>query len=145
MGLTNSANVAIGVRPFLEQRAEYLRLGADRSGFIEFGSPRLHYESLHTEPDASCCLDRRAELRLEALAARDDAPRIAVGWVDFPVSQLGEEPAAEVLDAYGEPAAGFSELFDGAYMDTALGGPRPSPTATSAQSLQSSTQPWTRQ
>lgn len=49
-------------------------------------------------------------------------PTLRVGWVDFLVLQLGEEPAADVLDAYGEPAAGFGELFDGSYLDAALEG-----------------------
>lgn len=82
----------------------------------------IHFESLDTEVDTSCCLDWRAEIHLEALTARDDAPRVVVGHVDFLVLQLGEEPAAEVLDAYGEPAADFSDLFEGAYLGPALEG-----------------------
>ena len=38
------------------------------------------------------------------------------GFVDFLVLRLGEDPVAEVLELYGDKAAAFTELFEGAWL-----------------------------
>ena len=109
----------MSLHQLLQEPALIEQVGTTAGGSVQLGSPRVHYESLDTDTNLSCCLDWRATIQLRALSA-GDGPSIVVGRVDFLVLQLGDEPAAEILEAYGDRAAAFSELFEGAYLESAL-------------------------
>jgi hypothetical protein len=80
---------------------------------IDFGVPRVHYESQDSwTSTVSCCLDWRADIHLSALDAHGQTPDVVAGHVDFLILRTGLEPISEVLDLYGERAAAFGELFD---------------------------------
>lgn len=105
---------AVDVSSFLSNRRTYLT-GELADTAIEFGAPRMHYESQDAwSSTVSCCLDWRAEIHLSALDALPQAPDVVAGFVDFLVVQPGEEPIPEVLELYGRTAAAFAELFEGA-------------------------------
>lgn len=102
---------------FIRDRARHVTNGTDTSSLIEFGVPRMHYESQDTfSGTVSCCLDWRAEIHLSALDAHPEAPDVVAGFVEFLVLQLGEQPVAELLDLYGPKAAAFTELFEGPWL-----------------------------
>lgn len=107
---------AVDVRTYFRNRGAHLTGDQDDEA-IEFGAPRVHYESQDTWPGTvRCCLDWRAEIRLTALDASGQAPDVVAGFVDFLVLQLGNQPVAEVLELYGADAAAFAELFEDAWM-----------------------------
>lgn len=110
-------NSAMDMSSFLRARADHFPPSIDARGFLEFGAPRMHYESRDSwSGTVSCCLDWRAELSLSALDAAAGAPDVVVGSVDFLLLRLGYEPAAQVLALYGDQAEAFSELFDGEWL-----------------------------
>ncbi|GAT07740.1 hypothetical protein H7I77_09690 [Mycolicibacterium novocastrense] len=82
---------------------------------LEFVAPRLHYASQDSNRQLSCCLDWRADVQLAVAEAHATAPDISVGYVDFLILQLGQQPAAQVLDEY-PGAARFGQLFDGEWL-----------------------------
>lgn len=91
------------------------------AGTVEFGVPRMHYESVDTwSATVTSCLDWRAELRLSPLDARGNPPDVIAGYVDFLVLRLGEQPIADMLDLYGPAAAAFADLFDDAWLAEGL-------------------------
>lgn len=91
------------------------------TGAVEFGVPRMHFESQDTwSATVTCCLDWRAQIQLSPLDARGNAPDVIAGYVDFLVLRLGEESIADVLDLYGPLAAGFADLFDDAWLADGL-------------------------
>lgn len=91
------------------------------TGAVEFGVPRMHYESQDTwSATVTSCLDWRAEIHLSPLDARGNAPNVIAGYVDFLVLRLGEQPVADVLHLYGPVAAAFAELFDDAWLADGL-------------------------
>lgn len=93
----------------------------EHAGVIEFGVPRMHYESLDTwSATVKCCLDWRAEIHLSPLDAHGNAPDVLAGYVDFLVLRLGEQPIADVLDLYGPLAAAFADLFEDAWLADGL-------------------------
>ncbi|MEX7469063.1 hypothetical protein AB4Z39_05050 [Mycobacterium adipatum] len=109
--------MAIDIGRFLMERLQHFPPGAGPTDSIEFGAPRVHYESQDTwTSTVSSCLDWRAEIRMTALDAHGQAPDVVVGFVDFLVLQLGRQPVAEVLALYGDRAARFSELFDDVWL-----------------------------
>lgn len=107
---------AVDIDGYLRQRSRDGHIGA-----VEFGVPRMHYESLDTwSGTVTCCLDWRAELCLSPLDAPDSAPDVVAGYVDFLILRLGGQPIAEVLELYGPLAAAFTDLFDGAWLADGL-------------------------
>ena len=107
---------SIDVDTFLDRRNQYLPAHLSRRDDVDFGVPRMHYESQDTWSTVSSCPDWRAEIHLSSLDAHGQAPSVVAGFVDFLVLRLGEDPVAEVLDLYGDKAAVFSELFAGAWL-----------------------------
>jgi hypothetical protein len=83
----------------------------DTRSVLEFGVPRMHYESVDSWSFAGC-MEWRAELRLSDLDAPGGAPEVGVGVVQFLILRAGYESPREVLALYGDRAATFAELFD---------------------------------
>jgi hypothetical protein len=81
-------------------------------GGVEFGLPRVHYESQDSwVSTVSCCRDWRARIELSALDGHGHASDVVVGHVDFLIVRTGVQPIAEVLALFGARAAAFGELF----------------------------------
>lgn len=107
----------IGIGTFLAERHQHFPPGDSPITSIEFGVPRVHYESQDTwTSTVTSGLDWRAEIRVSALDAHGQAPDVVVGFVDFLVLQLGRQPVAEVLSLHGDRAARFGELFDDVWL-----------------------------
>lgn len=112
---------SIALNTFLARRAQNLPRRIATAGVAEIGAARMHYESLDSwTATVTSCRDWRAEILMCALDASGDAPDIAVGFVDFLIVRLGEEPVADVLNLYGAQAAAFAELFDGEWCPFSL-------------------------
>ncbi len=108
---------AIDIGTFLADRQQHFPPAAGPITSVEFGFPRVHYESQDAwTSTVTSGLDWRAEIRLSALDAHGQAPDAVVGYVDFLVLQLGRQPIAEVLALYGDRAARFSELFNDVWL-----------------------------
>lgn len=108
---------AIEIGAFLAERHQHFPPGAGPIASVEFGVPRVHYESQDTWTSAvTSGLDWRAEIRLSALDAHGQAPDVVVGFVEFLVLQLGRQHVGEMLALYGDRAAQFSELFDDVWL-----------------------------
>ena len=107
---------SIDVGTFLHRRNQYLPAHLCRRDGVDFGVAQMHYESQDTWSTGSSCLDWRAEIHLASLDAHGHAPSVMTGFVDFLVLRLGEDPVAEVLELYGDKAAAFTELFEGAWL-----------------------------
>jgi hypothetical protein len=105
----------------IRDRARHVTDGTDTSSVIEFGVPRMHYESTDTSSLLSGCMEWRAEVRMSALDANGGAPEDAVGVVQFLILRAGYECPGEVLPLYGERAATFAELFDEEWLDPRAG------------------------
>lgn len=87
---------------------------------VEFGAPRMHYESADTWSSVDGCMEWLAELRVSHLDAPADAPEVVVGAVQFLILRAGYESPREVLPLYGPLAAAFTELFDDEWLDPEL-------------------------
>lgn len=66
---------SIDVGTFLHRRNQYLPAHLSRRVGVDFGVPRMHYESQDTWSTGSSCLDWRAEIHLSSLDARSRAQR----------------------------------------------------------------------
>jgi hypothetical protein len=106
---------AIGLSEFIGDLAEHVER-PDELDTLELVTPRMHYASQDSDDAVTSCLDWRAQITLAVLDAHADAPDVHVGHVDFLVLQLGDEPAALVLDAFSQDAAKFTELFEGQWL-----------------------------
>ena len=105
---------------FIRDRARHVTDGTDISSAIEFGAPRMHFESADSWSSLSGCMEWRAELRLSALDAHGDAPEVIAGAVQFLILRAGYERPSEILPLYGGHAANFAELFDEEWLDPEL-------------------------
>lgn len=105
---------------FIRDRRSHVTDGTDTSSAIEFGAPRVHYESADSWSSVSGCMEWRAELRLSALDAHNGAPEVTAGVVQFLILREGYESPLEVLPLFGERAAAFTELFDDQWLDADL-------------------------
>lgn len=106
---------AVDLTQFLRDRADHIpeHRQAANGDVIDFGVPRVHYESQDSwTSTVSCSLDWRAEIHLSALDAHGQAPDVVAGYVDFLIVRTGVESVPEVLGLYGPRAATFGELFD---------------------------------
>lgn len=93
---------------------------SDTRSRLEFGAPRMHYESADSWSSLAGCMEWTAELRLSHLDAAGDAPEVSVGTVQFLILRAGYERPREVLPLYGERAEIFAELFGEEWLDPDL-------------------------
>lgn len=93
---------------------------SDSQSVLEFGVPRMHYESADSWSSLAGCMEWTAELRLSHLDTAGDAPEVSVGTVQFLILRAGYESPREVLPLYGERAAIFAELFGEEWLDPDL-------------------------
>jgi hypothetical protein len=105
---------------FIRDRERHVADDTDTRVVLEFGAPRMHFESADSYSSLSGCMEWRGEFRLSALDGRGGAPDVAVGIVQFLILRAGYESPREVLPLYGERAATFTELFDEHWLDPEL-------------------------
>lgn len=104
---------AVDLTTFMRDRADHLSGCKIAPNGVEFGVPRMDYESQDSwSATVSCCRDWRAHIELSALDAHGQAPDVVVGYVDFLIVRTGLEPVSEVLGLFGPRAGAFGELFD---------------------------------
>jgi hypothetical protein len=94
--------------------------GGTTSSVLEFGAPRMHYESADSWSSLAGCMEWRAELRLSDLDGPGDGPEVTAGVVRFHTLRTGYERPREVLPLYGQRAASLTELFDDEWLDPNL-------------------------
>ncbi|MDT5318998.1 MAG: hypothetical protein QOD88_1520 [Mycobacterium sp.] len=87
---------AVDLATFMRDRADHLSGRKISANGVEFGVPRMHYESQDSwSATVSRCRDWRAHIELSALDAHGQAPDVVVGRVDFLIVRTGLEPVSE--------------------------------------------------
>jgi hypothetical protein len=105
---------------FIRTRACEITGTTDSTSVLEFGVPRMHYESADSWSSLAGSMEWRAELRLSDLDAPSGASEVAVGVVQYLMLRAGYESPREVLPLYGDRAVTFAELFDDEWLDPDL-------------------------
>lgn len=105
---------------FIRDRACEIAGTTDSRSVLEFGAPRMHYESADSWSSLAGCMEWLAELRLSDLDAHSCAGEVAVGLVAFLILRAGYESPREVLPLYRDRAVTFAELFDDEWLDPEL-------------------------